>query len=328
MRLRKIAARISQFVILVAGSTLVTHAGPIDNLTTFTAGTPAVAADVNGNFNAVEVAVDDNDARIAALETQNSALVDEIALLRTELNNVLAINQYLSLETVNDNPAVRITGANLQLVNGLGETATANGTGNVVIGYDEQRDPVVYAGLADCSIGTNFDNDTAVTNESECAAAGGTWAVNHKSGSHYLIVGIESNYSRWGGLVAGFSNSSNNNYSTASGGARNVASGQFSSVSGGVRNRASGNGSSVDGGNLNLASGNNSNVNGGASNIAIGSVSNVSGGSGNVASGDFSNVSGGQDNEASGRTSVVSGGQNRTAAGQDDWGAGSLTEDN
>jgi hypothetical protein len=39
---------------------------------TFTAGTPAVAVQVNANFAAVEAAVDDNDARIDMLETQPS----------------------------------------------------------------------------------------------------------------------------------------------------------------------------------------------------------------------------------------------------------------
>ena len=41
-------------------------AGPVNGLTSFTAGTPARAAEVNGNFTAVKTAVDDNDARITA----------------------------------------------------------------------------------------------------------------------------------------------------------------------------------------------------------------------------------------------------------------------
>lgn len=41
-------------------------AGPVNGLTSFTAGTPARAAEVNGNFTAVKDAVDDNDARITA----------------------------------------------------------------------------------------------------------------------------------------------------------------------------------------------------------------------------------------------------------------------
>ncbi len=43
-------------------------AGPITTPNTFTAGTPARAAEVNANFSAVASAVNDNDARIGALE--------------------------------------------------------------------------------------------------------------------------------------------------------------------------------------------------------------------------------------------------------------------
>ena len=45
------------------------HAGPVGPLTTFTAGTQAKAVEVNGNFNAVRTAVDDNAGRIGALES-------------------------------------------------------------------------------------------------------------------------------------------------------------------------------------------------------------------------------------------------------------------
>ena len=44
-------------------------AGQVTGLTQFTSGSPAKAAEVNGNFAAVKTAVDDNHARISTLET-------------------------------------------------------------------------------------------------------------------------------------------------------------------------------------------------------------------------------------------------------------------
>jgi hypothetical protein len=50
-------------------ATGLSHAGPVGPLTNFTAGTPAKAAEVNGNFSAVSTAVNDNDARITTLQS-------------------------------------------------------------------------------------------------------------------------------------------------------------------------------------------------------------------------------------------------------------------
>jgi len=44
------------------------QAGPVGQLTTFTGGTQAKASEVNGNFNTVSTAVNDNDTRIGAIE--------------------------------------------------------------------------------------------------------------------------------------------------------------------------------------------------------------------------------------------------------------------
>jgi hypothetical protein len=168
---------------------------------------------------------------------------------------------------------VVITGANLHLVNGLGQTdcgseeeghplpGCPNGLGNLIVGYNESRE----------LIGEGPDVRT---------------------GSHKVVVGQFHNFSRFGGLVVGL-------FSTISG--------DFSTVSRGLRNTASGGSSSVGGGVINRASGFNTVVSGGAFNTASGVASSVSGGSGNTASGLASAVSGGFQRTASGENDWVAG---------------------
>ena len=113
---------------------------------------------------------------------------------------ITQLQQYISISE----ETVLISGANLQVVSGEGSTdAPVNGTGNIIIGYDED-------------------------------------ITADKSGSHNLVVGRGHAYSSFGGLVVGSGNSIIGAYSSVSGGEDNIASGIFSSVSGGAGNTASG----------------------------------------------------------------------------------------
>jgi Phage Tail Collar Domain len=62
------AAGLTAGVGVALSATLI--AGQVTGLVGFSAGTPAKAAEVNGDFAAVKTAVDDNDARIAAVEAK------------------------------------------------------------------------------------------------------------------------------------------------------------------------------------------------------------------------------------------------------------------
>ena len=195
-------------------------------------------------------------------------------------SGIEGLDNYLSVDE--ENHTVLISGANLQVVSGEGATdAAVNGTGNVIIGYDE-------------------DN---------------LWGDAIKSGSHNLVVGLGHTYSSCGGVVFGYNNSITQQYASVSGGYDNIASGNYSSISGGYTNTASGDYSSISGGYSVTASGNYSIVSGGVGSTASGNYSSVFGGQNCIASGPSSSVSQGYYNTASGDRSIVCGGEFNQALG-------------
>lgn len=292
------------------------YAGSITIPHNFNAGSPARAAEVNTNFASVKTAVDDNHGRvsvnasdIAALQAALDALQTTVSTLQTDLatanstiadltaqlgaqasqisaiNNseIMALDPYVTVTSDNRGSIATFSALNLQLVNGTGTTdGVPNGLGNLIIGYDatRNRDPFI------CSLGT-------YTNQTDCESNGSTWAVSHKSGSHYLVIGDRNNYSQYAGMVNGTYSTSNHIYASVSGGYGNTASGYYSSVSGGAYNTANGTATSVSGGAYNAANGADTSVSGGYANVASGSYSSISGGINNTAIGKYSSVSGG-----------------------------------
>lgn len=185
---------------------------------------------------------------------------------------------------------IRITGVNVQLVNGLGETETTNGLGNLIVGYNE--------------LGNEISDD--------------------RTGSHNLVVGNKNSYLSFGGLVAGSDNTVSGQFASVGGGELNRATGDFSVVAAGYSNVAESPHSAVLGGAGNGATGEFGVVVGGISNEASGFQSLVSGGANNIASGSRSVVSGGTFNEAQAEWSVVSAGSGNVASGQGSTVSGGL----
>ena len=177
------------------------------------------------DVNAVESTLTALQEEVDALEAENAALAQQVQDLQnagyaTETwveeqgystgSGIEGLEEYLSVDEANK--TILISGANLQVVSGQGSTgASVNGTGNIIIGYDEYQYP------------------------------------DDKSGSHNLVVGARHTYSSFGGIVVGYNNSITGEYSSVSGGSASTASGTHSSVSGGYVNTASGTNSSVSG---------------------------------------------------------------------------------
>ena len=228
---------------------------------------------------------------------------------RRDLARRLAALEYKLAHVTSGTNEVVITGANLRIVNGLGQTASTNGLGNLIVGYNEPRLPVPELEFLPSDI---------------------------RTGSHNIVVGELHNFTSFGGLVVGQLNEISGEFSSVSGGIGNTASGRSASVMGGLGNTASGEVASVSGGLANTASGEFSSVSGGSTNTASNNLTWVSGGIGNTAtgangasvsggrfntaSGDGSSVSGGNSNTASGNFSSVGGGMNRSATGEFDLG--------
>jgi hypothetical protein len=102
------------------------------------------------------------EARIAALES---------SLEQLSSVGVGRLNDYLTFHEEDACVTARLTGVNLQIVNGEGTTQSVNCKGNLILGYNE-----------------------------------GGGDIN-RSGSHNLVLGIRNSYSSFCGIVSGDSNS-------------------------------------------------------------------------------------------------------------------------
>ena len=182
----------------------------------------------NTTISSLQAALARLESTVARLD--NTSLESRVAAV--EANTVLDLDQMLTFDS--SSGTVRFEGVNVQVINGMGTTATNNGLGNLILGYDE--------------------ND----------------GMDTKSGSHNLVVGSNHTYTSYGGIVTGLNNEISAPYASVSGGFGNVASGDSSSVSGGFVNSASGDYSSVSGGFGNEANGDSSSVGGGFAVVVTG----------------------------------------------------------
>lgn len=226
---------------------------------------------------------------------------------------------------------VQFAKVNVQIVNGGGTTSTDNGTGNLVLGYDESPgtqtgshnlvlgEKQTYSGYADI-IGGFGNSDTS--------SYGAVFGQTNKASAGYALLGGASNSvsASAGTATGGFGNKVATADSAISGGCGNLVgpgtapdenvcfdtaghNGDFASITGGKRNTATGMEASVSGGDTNLASGWTSVVAAGAENSATSTGTSVSGGDLNTARGLDASVAGGFSNLAAGSNSAVVAGE-------------------
>jgi hypothetical protein len=216
--------------------------------------------------------LDEHESDIAALQTQMADQAALIASLQADLSvsnaYIQDLQSYVSVDdTTNPSrPVVMISGANLQVTNGLGSTLSTNGVGNILVGYDESMLGLCYI------VPANMED---LYDATACANSGGLWlgTVATKTGSHNLIVGDRHAYTAYSSIVSGTANFSTAKGASIIGGAYNSGVGAYSATIGGILNHAEGRRSTVTGGATNTAE--STSLNG-----------SISGGSGGTVSGD------------------------------------------
>lgn len=133
-------------------------------------------------------------------------LKDRVAQLEAEVKRLSELLKDVS----RNGDSMVFTNMNLHVVNGAGNTESANGKGNIIIGYNEGK--------------------------------------GARSGSHNLVVGPRNSYSSYGAIVSGAGNSSSGKYASVISGTSNNAQGDYSTILGGEKNNASGAFSVIAGG--------------------------------------------------------------------------------
>jgi hypothetical protein len=257
-------------------------------------------------------------------------------------NRISALEAKLASVTATAD-TLRISGVNVRIDNGAGSTATSNGRGNLILGYNE-------------SPGRQTGSHNFLLGRSHTATGYGgivAGASNKLVGGYAVAVGYGNTAQGKYSFAAGDRNTARGERSSATGGSQNTASGLAASVTGGMLNAARARWSAVaggcgnhadgviqttpepldcirpetayeggefgfvGGGRLGLARGVGSAVTGGEDGRALGAGSSVAGGFGNAAEGPASAVPGGRYNRALGLGSAVTGGRANRAEAED-----------
>lgn len=222
-------------------------------------------------LNSLSTTVGQLDTRVTTaqnLANSNKSRLDgvepTVASHTSSINSLNGRAQSLETKTSSmtnsaDGKQVYFTGVNLHVRSGSGSTTgVVNGTGNLILGYDEAR-----------------------TVDSQ------------KTGSHNLVLGRRNNYTSYAGIVGGNDNSITGTYSVAITGDNGTASGPYSAIISGTGGLASNTSSAILTGHQNKSTGLRSSVAGGWYNDAQGSWSSILGGDYNVAVAADSSIGGG-----------------------------------
>lgn len=165
----------------------------------------------NGDNKSTSVEYEELLNRLIALEEKNQQLELQLSTAKTSLENATELGSQnddrleqlehllscVAYDSASQNFIVE--NCNLTVRNGVGDTQSQNGSGNIIIGYNEDA----------------FGN-------------------KDRGGSHNLVIGAEHQYSAYGGLVVGENHQINSPYASITGGRDNRVSSSHSTIGGGT----------------------------------------------------------------------------------------------
>lgn len=335
--------KLNIFVLLIINS-LFCHSGELTIPNTFVANTPALASEVNSNFTAVEVSVDDNAQDISSLQSTMAQLMFEYGNIVDDLEEVTEamVDQQAEINDLNNTVASlqaeivslnNIAGSQVLSIQQLQQDLTAieNNTVLELDGLLRYSEINSYPTAEFTAVNVQVNNGTGTTDGNVNGLGNITIGYNETSiNATYFCSdssydeedncinngGYWDNNVRRGShnLIVGKSNSYDD-FGSIIGGNRNNSNGAYTFVAG-SNNRVYADNSSIVGGGGNQTNAISSSISSGLFNSANGYASSISGGQYNVTLGYGSSVTGGYANTASGSESVVTGGEDNISSGE------------
>lgn len=231
---------------------------------------------------------------IQMMQAQITALQAQVATL--ESSSVPGLATYVSID--DSAHTVVVSGANLQVVNGLGTDLGQNGLGNIIGGYNT---PAAESELLERTGSHNIIVGQGQRYTGNCNLIGGQ--DNLASGTWGIVLGTQNDL---GGIrnvmIGGSNNQANGAVNVVLGGVSNVIDGDWNVVLGGQSNQANGQKNVVLGGQGNVAAGGRGVIMGGRTNSLTSDAGSIVGGESNSIGTDstdtrFTAVVGGRLNE-------------------------------
>ena len=215
------------------------------------------------NFQPAPVLIDSVDL-LSVIQMMQAQIIDlqtQVAIL--EASSVSGLGAYISVD--DSAHTVLVSGANFQVVNGLGDNLSQNGLGNIIGGYNT---PVADSELLERTGSHNIIVGQGQRYTGNCNLIGGQ--DNLASGNLGIVLGSQNNL---GGIrnvmIGGSNNEANGVVNLVLGGAGNDIDGEHNVVLGGVGNFADGDYNVAVGGENNIANSSS------ARNVIIGGYDNT-----------------------------------------------------